>query len=224
MTASLNAFRTKVGHMFLACNQLRESVGKVSATIGEIYEVSLRSGISSSHVEAGKRAFNEIAKQIASTSTSMDAESTKIRDIGSRLSNLSLGCLKRTLQIKKMVEALEKGCGQNDHAVKRSIERMEQAVFKEVDEIELLCRRTVILSAKISQQAERLWALAINLKMEANQSGPEEEVFFSNIGNAVASAGEKLKVQQEVFQDFIRQCREIRNELKAFQGEQENAA
>lgn len=224
MTNSLNDFRTKVGQLFLICNQLRESTGRVSATIGEIYEVSLRSGISSSHVEVGKRAFNEIAKQIASTSTAMEAESKQIRDIGSRLSNLSLGCLRRALQIKKMVQAQTKGCGQNEEAVQNAIKRMEKAVFEEIDEIELLCRRTTILSAKIAQQAERLWSLAINLKMEASQSGAEEEVFFSNIGAAVATAGEKLKKQQEAYQTFIRQCREIRSELKSFQGEYKNAA
>lgn len=224
MTQSLNEFRIKVGQLFLICNQLRESTGRVNATIGEIYEVSLRSGISSSHVEIGKRAFNEIAKQIASTSTAMDAESKQIRDIGSLISNLSLGCLRRALQIKKMEEARNMGCGQNNKAVEKAILRMETAVFKQIDEIELLCRRTNILSCKIAQQAERLWSLAINLKMEASQSGEEEEVFFSNIGAAVAAAGEKLKTQQEVYQGLIRKCREIRGELKSFQGDEQNAA
>ncbi len=224
MTQSLNDFRIKVGQLFFICNQLRESTGRVSATIGEIYEVSLRSGISSSHVEVGKRAFNEIAKQIASTSTAMEAESKQIREIGSQISNLSLGCLKKALQIRKMEEGFQLGCGQNEEAVRRAMARMEAAVFKQVDEIEQLCRRTHVLSCKIAQQAERLWSLAINLRMEASQSGEEEEVFFSNIGAAVAAAGEKLKSQQEVYQGLIRKCREIRGELKSFQGEEKNAA
>lgn len=224
MTQSLNDFRIKVGQLFFICNQLRESIGRVSTTINEIYEVSLRSGISSSHVEVGKRAFNEIAKQIASTSKAMEEESKQIRDIGTLISNLSLACLRRALQIKKMEEARKMGCGRNEKAVEKAIERMEKAIFKQIDEIELLCRRTNVLSTKIAQQAERLWSLAVNLRMEASQSGEEEELFFSNIGAAVAAAGEKLKVQQEAYQGLIRQCREIRGELKSFQGDYKHAA
>lgn len=224
MTQNLNAFRLKVGQLFLVCNQLRESTGRVSATISEIYEVSLRSGISSSHVEIGKRAFNEIAKQIARTSKGMEAESERIREIGSRISNLSLECLKRSLQVRKMNEAIELDCKQNNAAVMNAIQRMEDAVFKYIDEIEVLCRRTLVLSGKMSQQSERLWSLAINLRMEAGQSGEQEEVFFSNIGSAVALAGEKLKSQQEAYQELVRKCREIRNELKSFQGVEKHAA
>ncbi len=224
MTANLNSFRAKVRQLFLICNQLRESTSRVNQTISEVYQISLRSGISSSHVETGKRAFNEIAKQIARSSKVMEMESLLIRKIGTQISNLSLECLKRSLQIRKIYEAELLGCGKNTATVQRTIKKMEAAVFEHVDEIETLCFKTEGLSEKIAQQAERLWSLAINLRMEAAQSGDEEEIFFSNIGNAVAAAGEKLKEQQNEYRKLIRHCGEIRAELKSYQGEYYHAA
>lgn len=213
MEKSLKNFRQNIRNLFIICNRLRENTTSVDSIIREIYEISLRSGISSSHVEMGKRTFNEIAKQIAKSSKTMESELKDIKSLGTEISNLSLESLKRSLQIEKMYQAQQLGCGQNETALQNAISRMESHVQENIEGIEERCKKIILLNERLTQHNQKLWNLSIHLKMEANQSGEQEEIFFSNIAQAICASNEKLIHQGKVYIQLIAECREIRTQL-----------
>ncbi len=219
-----NGSRDDIRKLFIVCNKIRENTTFVELTINDIYRVSLRSGILSSHVETGKRAFNEIAKQIARSSKAMEAELQHIKSLGTEISNLSLDCMKRYHQRKKILEARELGCGQNDYVLVDAVERIDQIIYLNVDKIEERCSQIILINDHLIQQCRKLWNLSVNLKMEASLSGEDEEMFFFSIADDVSKSSEKLKEQGGIYKHLVDDCKQIRNDLMKASGDLKNAA
>lgn len=201
-----------LNELFRDTHFIHELTNQFQEQSKSIQEISMNAAIAAGQAGEHIRVFSEMAKQIGHISTMMGEALNEIRHYTGRMTNRMLECLVQSGQQEKFVQL-------QHHGVASSIETdINEVVLRYRESIgDLLDTTHNDLQVVRSQQHrlflvnERVWSIAMNLKVSASFIESEEKTFFLSIAESL----EKMNTHSaEIIDSFTIVMRSVDRRLE----------
>ncbi len=176
-----------------------------------IQEISMNAAVAAGQSGNQSRVFAEIAKQIGMISSLMIETISEIQITTGKMNNRMLECIVKSAQYNQFSIAQEllkepknrELVEQTIDELVRSMVQLLEASARDLQSIKTHYRHLLLVN-------NRIWSIAMNLKISANMVEAEERSFFSSIAESL----EQMNVKTvELAQEFSRVTRTVEEGL-----------
>lgn len=194
-----------LNELFRDTHQIHELTNQFQEQSRSIQEISMNAAIAAGQAGEHIRVFSEMAKQIGHISTMMIEALTEIRTYTTRMTNRMLECLVKSSQQQKFIEikSLDASPEIRAHS-ERVVADFGSMISNLLDTTHSDLQVVRSHQKKLLLVNERIWSIAMNLKVSASFIDSDEKTFFLSIAESLEQMNGKSTEIVENFTDVMR--------------------